>query len=102
MRHADYDADSASWISSGSTITLQTLQIPLSALSRMTIICTIGWLRFILTSSQPDPFVIFLFPALAYVNKQPVLLVYAHCPSCIAGRRSGQPGRLSDGYMQCV
>jgi hypothetical protein len=56
VRHADDEADSASWISSGSTITLQTLQMPLLALSRMTIICTIGWLRFLLTSPQPDPF----------------------------------------------
>ena len=54
VRHPNEEPVSASWTSSGSTITRQTPQMPPWALRRMTTICTIGSLRFLLASLQLD------------------------------------------------
>ena len=79
VRHTDVEAVLVSWISSGRAIILQTLQMPLSALSRMTTICTISSHRFLPSLSlQPNPFCYFLLAALAYVDKQSVSLAYPH------------------------
>ena len=54
VRHPNKEPVSASWTSSGRTITLQTPQMLPWALRRMTTICTISSLRFLLASLQLD------------------------------------------------
>jgi hypothetical protein len=56
VRHAHEEAVSASWTMPGSTITLQTLQMPPWVLRSMTTICTIGSFMFLMASLLSDQF----------------------------------------------
>jgi hypothetical protein len=92
VRDAHEESVSASWTSSGRTIllTLQTLQMLLSALSRMTIICTISQFKFLLASPQPDPVCYLsskLWRTLIPSNQFHSRMLNDRRP----GRRSGQP-----------